>query len=575
MYPKPEGLLSINKKEERLDMKKKKLLAIVMSLCLTAAAFSGCGSSAGSSSGAGTAESAQSTAAEAADSTAGTEAAESAAASLDSLPAAVGEGTITATPEMYSAIDLSKPYTVNMYLIGDTPNDWDKVLALANEYLEPFNTTLNVTIMSWSDYQTMYSLVLAGGEQVDLIFTAPWCYRYTEAAKGSFYELTDEFIAANMPLTSKYQAEESWDETTISGKTIAVPSNVASPMGKIVAIRQDLADKYGISELTSWEDYMNFCLTIAEQETPESGIYAMPASGNNSELWDVYRQQYDTFEAVKSGNVIMYYQYDGGIPAKEDIKLVCELDFFRDFCYDMKTLADAGAWSRSALTNTVTDDDAFGNLQGASIAWNGSVFTYMEQAEKTEGVECAAYDVTQDHLVSAEAYSNNDMAITAGSQNPERAAMVLDLMKFDTYLNRLLILGIEGDHYSINEQNEYSELENSTNFAANALSVSWAIKNGELKEAGVPEREQVITDAWEERVEMNPTITFVFDDTNVTAYMSAVDSVLADYIPMLQLGLVDDVDATIDECIQKCYDAGLQNIYDEFYTQYDAWAATR
>ena len=556
-------------------MKKKKLLAIVMSLCLTAAAFSGCGSSAGSSSGAGTAESAQSTAAEAADSTAGTEAAESAAASLDSLPAAVGEGTITATPEMYSAIDLSKPYTVNMYLIGDTPNDWDKVLALANEYLEPFNTTLNVTIMSWSDYQTMYSLVLAGGEQVDLIFTAPWCYMYTEAAKGSFYELTDEFIAANMPLTSKYQAEESWDETTISGKTIAVPSNVASPMGKIVAIRQDLADKYGISELTSWEDYMNFCLTIAEQETPESGIYAMPASGNNSELWDVYRQQYDTFEAVKSGNVIMYYQYDGGIPAKEDIKLVCELDFFRDFCYDMKTLADAGAWSRSALTNTVTDDDAFGNLQGASIAWNGSVFTYMEQAEKTEGVECAAYDVTQDHLVSAEAYSNNDMAITAGSQNPERAAMVLDLMKFDTYLNRLLILGIEGDHYSINEQNEYSELENSTNFAANALSVSWAIKNGELKEAGVPEREQVITDAWEERVEMNPTITFVFDDTNVTAYMSAVDSVLADYIPMLQLGLVDDVDATIDECIQKCYDAGLQIIYDEFYTQYDAWAATR
>lgn len=575
MYPKPEGLLSINKKEERLDMKKKKLLAIVMSLCLTAAAFSGCGSSAGSSSGTGTAESAQSTAAEAADSTTGTEAAESAAASLDSLPAAVGEGTITATPEMYSAIDLSKPYTVNMYLIGDTPNDWDKVLALANEYLEPFNTTLNVTIMSWSDYQTMYSLVLAGGEQVDLIFTAPWCYMYTEAAKGSFYELTDEFIAANMPLTSKYQAEESWDETTISGKTIAVPSNVASPMGKIVAIRQDLADKYGISELTSWEDYMNFCLTIAEQETPESGIYAMPASGNNSELWDVYRQQYDTFEAVKSGNVIMYYQYDGGIPAKEDIKLVCELDFFRDFCYDMKTLADAGAWSRSALTNTVTDDDAFGNLQGASIAWNGSVFTYMEQAEKTEGVECAAYDVTQDHLVSAEAYSNNDMAITAGSQNPERAAMVLDLMKFDTYLNRLLILGIEGDHYSINEQNEYSELENSTNFAANALSVSWAIKNGELKEAGVPEREQVITDAWEERVEMNPTITFVFDDTNVTAYMSAVDSVLADYIPMLQLGLVDDVDATIDECIQKCYDAGLQNIYDEFYTQYDAWAATR
>ena len=555
-----------------MNMKKKRLLAIVMSLCLTAAALVGCGGSGG-----GSQESAQSSAGAetTAESAAGTEAAESAAASLDSLPAAVGEGTITATPEMYSSIDLSEPYTVNMYLIGDTPNDWDRVLELTNEYLEPFNTSLNVTIMSWSDYQTMYSLVLAGGEQVDLIFTAPWCYMYTEAAKGSFYELTDEFIANNMPLTNKYQAAESWDETTISGKTIAVPSNVASPMGKIVAIRQDLADKYGISGLTTWEDYMNFCQTIAEQETPESGIYAMPASGGNSELWDVYRQQYDTFAAVSSGNVVMYYQYDGEIPAKEDIKLVCELDYFRDFAHDMKTLADAGAWSRSALTNTVTDDDAFGNLQGASIAWNTSVFTYMEQAEKTEGVECAAYDITQDHLVGAEAYSNNDMAITAGSQNPERAAMVLDLMKFDTYLNKLLLLGIEGEHYSINEQNEYTELENSTNYAAFSTSVSWAIKNGDLTEGGVPEREKAITNAWEERVVMNPTITFVFDDTNVKSYMSAVDSVLADYIPMLQLGLVDDVDATIDECVQKCYDAGLQNIYDEFNTQYDAWVATR
>lgn len=555
-----------------MNMKKKRLLAIVMSLCLTAAALVGCGGSGG-----GSQESAQSSAGAetTAESAAGTEAAESAAASLDSLPAAVGEGTITATPEMYSSIDLSEPYTVNMYLIGDTPNDWDRILELTNEYLEPFNTSLNVTIMSWSDYQTMYSLVLAGGEQVDLIFTAPWCYMYTEAAKGSFYELTDEFIANNMPLTNKYQAAESWDETTISGKTIAVPSNVASPMGKIVAIRQDLADKYGISGLTTWEDYMNFCQTIAEQETPESGIYAMPASGGNSELWDVYRQQYDTFAAVSSGNVVMYYQYDGEIPAKEDIKLVCELDYFRDFAHDMKTLADAGAWSRSALTNTVTDDDAFGNLQGASIAWNTSVFTYMEQAEKTEGVECAAYDITQDHLVGAEAYSNNDMAITAGSQNPERAAMVLDLMKFDTYLNKLLLLGIEGEHYSINEQNEYTELENSTNYAAFSTSVSWAIKNGDLTEGGVPEREKAITNAWEERVVMNPTITFVFDDTNVKSYMSAVDSVLADYIPMLQLGLVDDVDATIDECVQKCYDAGLQNIYDEFYTQYDAWVATR
>ena len=57
------------------------------------------------------------------------------AADLSNLPDKVGEGAITATPEMYADTDLSDSYTVNMYLIGDTPNDWDMVEEKINEYL--------------------------------------------------------------------------------------------------------------------------------------------------------------------------------------------------------------------------------------------------------------------------------------------------------------------------------------------------------------------------------------------------------------------------------------------------------
>lgn len=189
-------------------MKKKKLLAMFLTLGMTLTMLSGCGnSSGGSTGGTGSSESGSQEAGSGEDAAgdtadaAGTEDSGDAAggASLEGLPETVGEGTITATPEMYSGVDLSDPYTVNMYLIGDTPNDWEKVLGLANDYLKPFNTELAVTFMSWSDYQTMYSLVLAGGEQVDLIFTAPWCYMYTEAAKGTLYELTDDFIARMVP----------------------------------------------------------------------------------------------------------------------------------------------------------------------------------------------------------------------------------------------------------------------------------------------------------------------------------------------------------------------------------------
>lgn len=546
-------------------MKKKKVISMLLIAAMTASVLAGCGSSSP-----GTTDSGSSTES----GTAGTDTAAVSDALAD-LPEVIGEGTVAATPEMYPNTDLSKQETVNMYLIGDTPNDWEEVLGLVNEYLEPFNTELAVTFMSWSDYQTMYSLVLAGGEDVDIIFTAPWCYMYTEASKGSFYELTEDFRAAYMPLTNKYQAAESWDETTISGKTIAVPTNTAQAAGKIVAIRQDIADKYGIDSLDSWEDYKNFLLTVAEQETPESGIYGIASSVDNNELWDVYRQQYDTFLALDSDYMDFIYKDNGSLPTTDDISLVYETEEFRQFAYDMKELADAGAWSRSALTNTVTDDDAFGALQGASIAWNTSVFTYIKQAEQTEGVVGAAYDLTKDHFVGCEAYSNNDMAITASSKDPQRAAMVLDLIKMDTYLNHLLILGVEGKHYSIDDDNKYTELEAAGDYAAYAISASWAIKNGELGETGADPRETAITDSWEDRVKSNPTITFVFDDSSVESYKAAVNVVLNDYVPMIELGLVDDVDAALDKMIEECYNAGLQEVLDEFNRQYEEWYATR
>ena len=558
-------------------MKKKKILSLILAAGLVISTLAGCGSSggdSGSSSSSSSSSSGSSTSSS--DSSSGSSSGDSASAvSLDGLPAAVGDGEIVASPDFYAGVDLSDHYTVNMYLIGDTPNDWDRILELTNQYLEPFNTDIAVTFMSWSDYQTMYSLVLAGGEQVDLIFTAPWCYMYTEASKGSFYVLSDDFIANCMPMANKYQDKDSWSETTLSGETIAVPSNVAAAMGKIVAIRQDLADKYGISELSTWDEYKSFMETIAEKETPESGIYGLAAAGDNNELWDVYRQQYDTFLALDSDYFDMIYEWDGDLPTSDEIKMSYETDYFREYAKDMKEMADAGCWSRSALTNTVTDDDAFGALQGASIAWNGSVITYVRQAEQSDGVNCAIYDLTTDHFVGCEAFSNNDMAIAAGSKNPERAAMILDLLKFDTYLNRLWILGIEGEHYSIDDAGNYTELDKSSDFAAYAISASWAIKNADLHEAGADPRMQAVSDAWGERVENNPTITFVFDTTPVDSYVAAVKVVLNDYVPMLELGLVDDVDATLDEMIQKCNDSGLQTVKDEFKSQYEAWLATR
>ena len=126
-------------------------------------------------------------------------------------------------------------------------------------------------IISWADMGTMYSLSLAGGEEIDLVYTAPWCYMYKRCTVPALLKSTLGYISGAaltspsmrvLPLTDKYQAETSYAEATVDGKIIAIPSNLEKADTKIVAIRQDLAEKHGIEKLENWDDYMNFMLTM-------------------------------------------------------------------------------------------------------------------------------------------------------------------------------------------------------------------------------------------------------------------------------------------------------------------------
>lgn len=501
---------------------------------------------------------------------------ERAGINLANYPSAIVPGIkIEAKPELYSEIDLSEPYTVNMLLLGYTPNDWDVVLSKINEYLKPYNTDLNVSFVSWAEFQNLYCNELHSGDY-DLAFTAPWAFMYSEAAKGSFYTLDTRFASSYMPLTYKYQATESWDETTIFGTTVAVPSNMMSVNGKIVAIRQDIADELGIERLKNWDDYMNYMLAVASEITPETGVYAMAAAGENKELWDQYRQQFDTFYSLESDWVKMMYQYDGEIPEIEDISLMYETDMFKNFCLEMRKLYEAGAWSKDAILNSeLTDDMAFGELQGASISWNKSIFTYIEQAEMNDGVKCSVYFLTPNNLVASEDYSNNDMAIMAASKNPERAAMLLDIMKCDTYVNHLLRLGVENVHYTIDEEGVFNATNKTTDYPFDYISAAWAIRNADLIDNSMDKREAFILEEEEKCKVQCPTVTFVFDDSNVATQMQQVNKVLTEYVPRLQLGMYSDVEASISKMLSSCYEAGMQDIIDEYQSQYNDWYATR
>ena len=474
----------------------------------------------------------------------------------------------------YSGVDLSQPYTVLMYLVGDKFAGTDDVLAKMNEILQKeYNTTLEIEFLPWSDYQTKYPLILAGGEKVDLMYTASWCYLYTEAAKGSFFTLDEDFIKTNMPMTWANQKKESWGQTTINGKCVGVPCNMMVPNYKYVGIRQDLADKYGIGPLTSWDDFMNYMLTIAEKETPESGIFAMNAASDTIELWRTYYEQFNSM-GVYNDDFLTTYPEDGSLPEAESIRYAVTTDMFRQYALDMKKLADAGCWSRSALSNTIPNYEAFANLTGASLVWNGTIFNHMHTAEAA-GAVTNAYDLSPNAHVFAEEYNNSVMAVAENSENPERAAMVMDLIGYDYELNLLGNLGIEGVNWEDRGNGYYFSDSTQESYPANSNAMGWWMKKDYKIGVYDDPRREAFDNNFKSRMVSNPCTTFVFDETPVKAEMAAVNAVKNEYFGPLTLGLVEDVDATLAEMNGKLEASGLQTIYDEFYRQYNEWKASR
>ena len=73
----------------------------------------------------------------------------------------------------YANLDTSEEVNLIMYSVADEPLDMAEILEMANERIKTaLNATLEMYFIPSAEYSVKYPLVLAGGDQVDLIYTA-------------------------------------------------------------------------------------------------------------------------------------------------------------------------------------------------------------------------------------------------------------------------------------------------------------------------------------------------------------------------------------------------------------------
>lgn len=480
------------------------------------------------------------------------------------------------TAKTYNGQDVSDEVELVLYYIGDEATDQDLVLEEINKILkEKINATLVLKNLSLSDYSTMYSLTITGGEKIDLIYTSSWAYYQQEANKGAFAEITDQVLADYMPLHAENQSEASWGQAEIDGKVYFVPCNMANVNANAILIRGDLREKYGLDEIQSMDDLVEYYAAVAADK--ESGVtFAYDASQNNDTMKAIGLWQDNNWLTI-SGSLQNYltFGYNDELSA-DDLFWIYGTDEYLEYAKTMKEWADQGFWSKSAIANSTDVKDAFLNGTSASYIQNlGTVGNVASQIKENHPEwKPEIYDLTPDANVYFGTYTGDGYAVLATSENQERAFMALDLLKFDEELYRLVRNGIEGTHY-IDEGNGLWSAGADLEKYPFGGGLSWGFKNQmyDLTRSDTFEDQVEIGNKWNEKALEGPLASFSFDDSNVSTELANLQSVYIQYVPLLDLGLVDDVEATLAEFNKQAEAAGLDKIIEEAKVQLGAYLA--
>lgn len=487
--------------------------------------------------------------------------------------AAADEGISAESPYVGMGYDLSERKTVVMYAIGDRPADMDEVLEkLNNEYLVPWlNTELEMQFLNWSDYSTKYSLVLAGGETVDLMYTAAWCYYNDEAAKGAFMELTPEWLKENLPYSYEQHPDESWEQVSIGNKIYAIPRSEAFFNGyNFVAVRADVMEKYGYDALTSWDDYANLMKAVAA-DTKETGISASAITPTRDEFTPLWQQTQGVI-AVSEGQDIYYYHNNSEkAPSLDDIFYFYTSDTYKEFALETAELAAAGCWSTNAINDTNDPRDSFSNGTSATYSYNENIYTIGGELESAGLGTYEAYDIAPDMMRKRSSYASDSIAIASNSKDPVRAALVLDALTGFQDVNNLIIGGIQGKHFDLDENGDRIVLEESAGYSWNYW--SWALQTNTMPQDATMDDRQKEYLAICEANEFVPEISgFTFDKTNVETEMNVINSIRDEYKYSFVLGVYgDNTEAKFEEFKGKIEAAGLDKVMEEFKSQYKAY----
>ncbi len=484
-----------------------------------------------------------------------------------------------------ATLDTSERVDYVFYVMGDAPQDEVVVEEAINEkLLEKFNATIDMQFSTWTDFNTKYNNELVAGT-ADIIYIANWLDYGTLAKNGAFINL-DEYLAGTPDLQALCGTY--LDMMKVDGSVYAIPGMWPEFVSAGITYREDLREQYDLPVPNSIENIEAYLLGIKEN-MPDQGLL-LPTTGESTG----FQTAFDAFWVTSIQYPWVFQNgLEYGLTANIDSpSAVYDYWMSEEFVADcklMKKWADLGFWSKSALNDT-NDSEAFNNGLCVMTFWgqNPSKANSNQNTFDTAGngwkAEYYAFGETTGAIFPAHG-TQNGTALTKDCEDPARALAIIEYFMCDEAMNKLIQCGIEGTHYTIDENGYYQSITDENGTAAFGYEgfSTWNLRNSVsgYKLGGESDaRLQAIFDRLDvigakckyPNTDIKSGFTEVYDD--YAAERTALSNVMRQYLAPLQAGLVDDVDAAVEEFRTKANEAGRETIIEAYKTQWAEYCAT-
>lgn len=355
------------------------------------------------------------------------------------------------------------PVTLKIILPGDRPADMDLIIKEAEKRMaDTINVKLNLVFVPWSDLAQKTQVMLASGEDVDLIFDAPWLHMEQMISAG-YYEPLEDLLSKYGQDAVKVRSEQMFDANKFQGKIYALPLGNTHLAGRTYLVRKDLREKYGLPPIQTYDDLIKFAYKVKENEKDVIPLLAYGQAGQKDVSWGAFRafMEYDPqilrSDALGQSLVLYYKNNDGKV-----YNLFDEMEpRVWSWIEDARKLYTDGLIHPDILALKDIDSVINSGKIAAAVYNEFGVPSSMSAAvaQNVPGAELEA--VTFIQTEKGKNITNfkqaNFQAIPKVSKNKERAMMFLNwTAQKENY--DLLAYGIEGTHYEAVGDDQYKQI---------------------------------------------------------------------------------------------------------------------